>query len=65
MLNLATLARANMDWTDFGYSIHNDLWRQGYAVEVLRAFLELAKNQLAFHRLEAHLAEGNTPSQAL
>lgn len=65
MLNLATLARANMDWADFGYFIHNYLWRQGYAFEALQTFLELAKTQLKFHRLEAHVDEDNLPSQAL
>ncbi|MET3558355.1 RimJ/RimL family protein N-acetyltransferase [Streptococcus rupicaprae] len=65
MLNLATLARANMDWADFGYSIHNYLWRQSYAFAALQAFLSLAKNQLRFHRLDAHVDEENTPSQAL
>lgn len=65
MLNLATLARANMDWADVGYSIHNQHWRQGYAYEALSGFLEFAKNQLNFHRLEAHVDPENLPSQRL
>ncbi|MFC6178788.1 GNAT family N-acetyltransferase [Weissella sagaensis] len=65
MIDIATLARANMNWGEIGYFIHNQLWRKGYAFEALTAILKLASNQLGFHRIEAHVSIPNTPSQEL
>lgn len=41
MLNVATLARTNMQWGEIGYLIHNHHWRKGYAFEALTALLKL------------------------
>ncbi|WEV45086.1 GNAT family N-acetyltransferase [Streptococcaceae bacterium ESL0687] len=65
MIDIATLARGNMDWGEIGYLIHNNLWRQGYAFEALQATLKFASEHLKFHRIEAHVSPENTPSKNL
>lgn len=64
MVNLAVLARADFQWAEIGYSIHNQYWRQGYASSML-AQLKEAAVELGFHRLEAHVHPENIPSKAL
>ena len=64
MVNLAVLARADFQWAEIGYSIHNQYWRQGYASSMLDQLKEAAV-KLGFHRLEAHVHPENIPSQAL
>ncbi|MDN6023948.1 MAG: GNAT family N-acetyltransferase [Lactobacillus sp.] len=65
MIDIATLARANMNWGELGYFIHNQLWRHGYTFEALSAILTFAKEELNFHRIEAHVSLTNIPSQKL
>ncbi|MCR8968445.1 GNAT family N-acetyltransferase [Facklamia sp. 7083-14-GEN3] len=65
MINLVTLERANFQWCELGYSIHNQYWRNGYAYEALDSFLGYVQSDLKFHRVEAHVKEGNTPSANL
>lgn len=48
-----------------GYTIHNHYWRNGYGKETVKAAIELAFKELAFHRIEAHINVDNTPSYLL
>jgi len=65
MIDVATLARANMAWGELGYFIHNQLWRQGFAFEALSALMPYLADTAGFHRIEAHVALENYPSQNL
>lgn len=65
MIDIATLARDQMDWGEIGYFVHNNFWRRGYAFEALSAILEVAKDELNFHRIEAHVNVDNVLSAAL
>ncbi|MGT2774691.1 GNAT family N-acetyltransferase [Streptococcus hyovaginalis] len=65
MIDIVTLARANMNWCELGYFIHNQEWRQGYASEALSALIGHLYPCLDFHRIEAHVSLGNDPSRQL
>lgn len=62
MIDIATLAREPFQWASFGYTIHNQHWRQGYGQEAVCEVLRMAAADLKFHRLEAHINVDNTPS---
>lgn len=59
------LARANMNWCELGYFIHNQEWSQGYASEALSALIGHLYPCLECHRVEAHVSLGNDPSRQL
>lgn len=61
-IDLSTLARHDFQWARIGYTIHNRYWRNGYGE---KAVIELAFNELAFHRIEAHINLDNTQSNHL
>lgn len=61
-IDFATLARANFQWASFGYTIHNQYWRQGYGKEAVKEALNMVFEHLKFHRIEAHINLDNTPS---
>lgn len=61
-IDIATLARANFQWASFGYTIHNQYWRQGYGKEAVKEALNMAFEHLKFHRIEAHINLDNIPS---
>ncbi|GGE79801.1 RimJ/RimL family protein N-acetyltransferase [Priestia taiwanensis] len=61
-IDFSTLARDYFQWARIGYTIHNQHWRQGYAKEAVEAALELAFNELTFHRIEAHISFDNEAS---
>ena len=65
MIDVVILARANMNWCELGYSIHNHEWRQGYAYEALSALLNQLPTLLDVHRIEAHVSLDNVPSSRL
>lgn len=65
MLNIATLARTNMQWGELGYFIHNQHWRKGFAYEALSALIEASWKELGFHHLEAQISPENRASQQL
>lgn len=65
MLNIATLARANMQWGELGYVFHNQYWRNGYAFESISILLNCAYEKLGFHHIEAQITPGNIPSEQL
>lgn len=62
MIDFSTLARDNFQWGRIGYTVHNQYWRNGYGKESVNAALNLAFQQLAYHRIEAHINLDNTPS---
>ncbi|MGT2832186.1 GNAT family N-acetyltransferase [Streptococcus halotolerans] len=65
MIDVVVLARANMNWCELGYFIHNQDWRCGYAYESLSALIEQLYPLLNCHRIEAHVSLANTPSRHL
>ncbi|RXJ04588.1 N-acetyltransferase [Anaerobacillus alkaliphilus] len=62
VIDFSTLIRDDFQWARFGYTIHNQFWRQGYAKEAVKAALQLAFEKLNYHRIEAHINLDNTPS---
>lgn len=64
-IDFSTIMREDFQWARFGYSIHNQFWRQGYAKEAVKAAIILAFEKLNFHRIEAHINLDNTPSVRL
>lgn len=64
-LDIVTLSRSHFQWAECGYTIHNQFWRKGYAFEALTAMLKIADKRLKYHRIEAHVNIGNTPSAKL
>ncbi|OKL48224.1 GNAT family N-acetyltransferase [Boudabousia liubingyangii] len=65
MLDVVTLERGSFQWCEIGYLIHNQFWRRGYAYHALQALLKLLDTELNFHRVEAHVSDGNEPSMGL
>ena len=65
MLNIVTIARGHFEWCELGYYVHNQFWRNGYAAEGVQAVLQLARDVLKFHRVEAHVNLDNHASQRL
>lgn len=65
MINVVTLERKNFQWAELGYSIHNNQWRKGYALEALDELIHFLQTELEFHRIEAHVSIGNNPSSKL
>ncbi|MDQ0221727.1 RimJ/RimL family protein N-acetyltransferase [Streptococcus moroccensis] len=65
MLNIATLARADMQCGELGYVFHNQYWGNGYAFEATSALLKSAYEKLCFHHIEAQITPGNTWSEQL
>jgi [ribosomal protein S5]-alanine N-acetyltransferase len=61
-IDFSTLARADLQWARIGYTLHNQHWRQGYAKEAVTAALQLAFDELKFHRVEAHINLDNEAS---
>lgn len=49
----------------FGYLVHPDFWRQGFALEASKALLEYAFTKKGFHRVTAIIDVRNEPSIAL
>ncbi|BCU51551.1 acetyltransferase [Staphylococcus auricularis] len=62
MLDIVTIQRANFNWGEIGYFVHNQFWRQGYAFEAISKILPLVNERLEFHRIEAHVNIDNDPS---
>lgn len=65
MIDFSTLARDDFQWGRIGYTIHNQYWRLGYGKEAVNAALDIAFQQLNFHRIEAHINLDNNPSVKL
>ncbi len=50
---------------EIGYELHSSYWRQGIMSEAVSAVLRFCFDELALHRLEADVVEGNAASAAL
>lgn len=62
MIDFSTLARDDFQWGRIGYTIHNQYWRKGYGKEAVIEALNIAFNDLKFHRIEAHINVDNSAS---
>ena len=60
--DVVILERANFQWCEIGYFIHNQYWRKGYAYKALKILLHKLKHELDFHRCEAHVKIDNNVS---
>lgn len=65
MIDVVILARANMNWCELGYFVHNHSWRRGYAYEAITGLLKQLPTLLDLHRIEAHVSLDNVPSRNL
>lgn len=65
MVDFSILVRDEFQWGRIGYTIHNQHWRKGYGKEAVKGALNIAFEQLAFHRIEAHINLDNTASMNL
>ena len=64
-IDIATIRRADNQWANLGYNIHNHSWRQGYAKEAVRPALVAGFEKLGYHRIEAAINLDNEASIAL
>lgn len=58
MLNIVTLARADMQWGELGYVFHNQFWSNGYAFESILALLNSTYENWVFIILKHRLLLG-------
>lgn len=52
---IKTILRKNFQWAEVGYWILNQHWGNGYGSEMLKLAIDIAFNELCFHRIEAHI----------
>ncbi|PYZ91940.1 GNAT family N-acetyltransferase [Salipaludibacillus keqinensis] len=62
MVDFSTLERNDFQWGRIGYMIHNQHWKNGYGHESVKLAVDLAFNELKFHRIEAHINTDNEAS---
>ncbi|WP_173915344.1 GNAT family N-acetyltransferase [Halobacillus sp. Marseille-Q1614] len=62
MIDFSTLYRGEFQWGRIGYTIHNQYWKKGYGKEAVKEAINIALNDLKFHRIEAHINLDNSPS---
>lgn len=58
-----TIKRRNFQWAEVGYWLLNQHWGKGYGSEMVKVMIDIAFNELCFHRLEAHINLDNIASQ--
>ncbi|WP_342512405.1 GNAT family N-acetyltransferase [Sporosarcina sp. FSL K6-1522] len=61
-VEFSTIMRDEFQWGLLGYTIHNQYWRNGYGKEAVKGALNIAFQNLHFHRIEAHINVDNKPS---
>ncbi len=64
-VDISTIQRAEKQWANLGYSIHNQYWRQGFGKEAVSAAILTGFTQLGYHRIEAAINIDNHLSIAL
>ncbi|KAA0547648.1 GNAT family N-acetyltransferase [Bacillus sp. BGMRC 2118] len=64
-IDFSTIMRDEYQWARFGYTIHNQFWRNGYGSEAVKASLQLAFTSLNYYRIEAHINLDNEASKKL
>lgn len=60
---IKTILRKDFQWAEVGYWLLNQHWGNGYGSEMLKLALDVAFNELGFHRVEAHINFDNIASQ--
>ena len=60
---IKTILRRNFQWAEVGYWLLNQHWGNGYGSEMVKGVIDIAFNELCFHRLEAHINLDNAASQ--
>jgi len=60
---IKTIKRGNFQWAEVGYWLLNQHWGKGYGSEMVKVMNDIAFNELAFHRIEAHINLDNIASQ--
>lgn len=60
---IKTILRRNFQWAEVGYWLLNQHWGNGYGNEMVKGVIDIAFNELYFHRLEAHINLDNAASQ--
>lgn len=60
---IKTILRKQFQWAEVGYWILNQYWGSGYGSEMVQMMLDIAFNELSFHRVEAHINLDNIASQ--
>ncbi|WP_404451918.1 GNAT family N-acetyltransferase [Virgibacillus necropolis] len=61
-VEFGTIMRGEFQWGLLGYTIHNQYWRKGYGKEAVKEALNIAFQNLHFHRIEANINVDNNPS---
>ncbi|MEO8447958.1 MAG: GNAT family N-acetyltransferase [bacterium] len=59
------LHRRHQHSAEVGYWMGEEYWGKGYATEALNKILDIGFNELKFDRIQAHVFEGNIPSEKL
>lgn len=60
---IKTILRRNFQWAEVGYWLLNQHWGNSYGSEMVKGVIDIAFNELCFHRLEAHINLDNVASQ--
>ncbi len=60
---IKTIKRQDFQWGEVGYWLLNQHWKNGYGTEMVKGAIQIAFNDLGFHRIEAHVNLDNIPSQ--
>jgi Acetyltransferases, including N-acetylases of ribosomal proteins len=60
---IKTILRKNFQWAEVGYWLLNQHWGRAYGAEMLKGAVDIAFNELDFHRVEAHINMDNAVSQ--
>ena len=64
-VNLTGILRGSFCKANLGYKLDSEMVGYGYASEAVIHLLEIARNDLKLHRIEAHVIPENQPSIAL
>lgn len=60
---IKTILRKHYQWAEIGYWLLNQHWGHGYGAEMLKVGIDIAFNDLDFHRVEAQINLDNHASQ--
>lgn len=60
---IKTIKRGHFQWAEVGYWLLNQHWGKSYGSEMVKVMIDIAFNELGFHRLEAHINLDNIASQ--
>jgi [ribosomal protein S5]-alanine N-acetyltransferase len=60
---IKTIMRNNFQWGEIGYWLLNQHWGKGYGSEMVKLAIDVAFNELGFHRVEAQINLDNIAAQ--